>query len=199
MHAHADPHDPEPQQDQHVLLRGVTWADYLRLLDIRGEAPLPRMAYVEGTLHLMSPSRFHERIATMLGRLLELYALERDIPLYGFGSWTVRREDVLRGVEPDKCYLIGRADDDRPDLAIEVVHTAGGSDKLPIYAALGVPEVWIWAHGDLCLHLLEDSAYVEAPRSRLLPDVDPVDLASLAGRPDQHEALKAWRERLRQG
>lgn len=197
MHALAHSEAHEPVGEQRVLLSGVAWADYLRLLDIRGDRPVPRMAFLAGTLELMSPSRFHERIATMLGRLLEQYALERDVPLYGFGSWTLRREDGLRGVEPDECYVVGRPEAEVPDIVIEVEHTSGGLDKLAIYAALGVPEVWRFARGTLTLHALRDDHYVQVPRSTLLPDLDPAVLADFAARTDQHEAIKAWRDLLR--
>jgi Uma2 family endonuclease len=197
MHAIAHNEAQEPVGEQRVLLSGVSWADYLRLLDIRGDRPVPRMAFLDGTLELMSPSRFHERIATMLGRLLEQYALERDVPLYGFGSWTLRREEGLRGVEPDECYVVGRPEAEVPDIVIEVEHTSGGLDKLPIYAALGVPEVWRFARGTLTLHALRDDHYAQVPRSALLPDLDPAVLADFAARTDQHAAIKAWRDLLR--
>ncbi|MEG4506483.1 Uma2 family endonuclease [Microcoleus sp. F6_B4] len=34
-----------------------------------------------------------------------------------------------------------------PDLAIEVVFTSGGIDKLQLYKRLGIPEVWFWEDG----------------------------------------------------
>ncbi len=197
MHALAHSEAHEPVGEQRVLLSGVAWADYLRLLDIRGDRPVPRMAFLEGTLELESPSRFHERIAKMLARLLEMYAIERDVPMHGVKSWTLRREEGARGAEPDECYLIGRAEGERPDLVIGVVYTSGGLDKLDIYAGLGIPEVWFWTRGTLTLHALRDDHYVQVPRSTLLPDLDPAVLADFAARTDQHEAIKAWRDLLR--
>jgi hypothetical protein len=36
-----------------------------------------------------------------------------------------------------------------PDVAIEVIWTRGGLDKLDVYRGLGVPEVWTWQEGRL--------------------------------------------------
>jgi hypothetical protein len=50
---------------------GVPWAHYEAQLALRGEAPVPRMAYLEGTLERMRPARDHERVKSILGRLIE--------------------------------------------------------------------------------------------------------------------------------
>ena len=59
------------------------------------------MTYLEGSLEIMSPSRRHEVEKKQIARLLELFCLERDIPLYGYGSTTFRKEEHERGLEPD--------------------------------------------------------------------------------------------------
>lgn len=50
----------EPREDHFVHLYGVTWADYIRILEIRGDQSAPPITYVEGTLEIMSPSRTHD-------------------------------------------------------------------------------------------------------------------------------------------
>ena len=62
----------------------------------------------------------------MIARLVEMYAADRDAPLYGYGSTTFRRELKERGLEPDECYCVGADLRTYPDLAIEVVTTSGG-------------------------------------------------------------------------
>lgn len=59
---------------------------------------------------------------------------------------------------------------DEPDLAIEVIWTSGGIEKLEVYRGLGVGEVWIWRDHVIEVHLLRDGAYHRADRSQLLPD-----------------------------
>ena len=85
------------------------------------DGPGVRMTYLRGALELMSPSRLHEDVKTRLARLLELWALERDVPLYGYGSTTFRVEPRERGLEPDECYVVGQPMAEVPELAIEVV------------------------------------------------------------------------------
>lgn len=50
-------HDDTPVEDKIIILRGATWADYQRLLEMRGDRSAPRIAYLEGELEIMSPSR----------------------------------------------------------------------------------------------------------------------------------------------
>jgi Uma2 family endonuclease len=69
--------------DQRVVLHGVSWDDFESLLAIRGESAAVRVTYLEGELELMSPSQDHEAIKTLLARLLEAYAEDRDIDLNG--------------------------------------------------------------------------------------------------------------------
>lgn len=117
---------PPRDVDQRVILNGISWRDYSVLRDLL-DGPGLRMTYLEGTLELMSPSRLHEDVKTRIARLLELYALERELRLYGYGSTTFRLEPKERGLEPDECYTVGHPMKEYPDLAIEVVVTAGAS------------------------------------------------------------------------
>src|SRR3977135_2499418 len=98
-------HDDTPTDDKIVVMRGATWADFQRLLEVRGEAPVPRMAFLEGSLELMTPSRLHESIKSRIGRLVEVFCLENDIEFSPYGSWLLEREDEERGLEPDECYV----------------------------------------------------------------------------------------------
>lgn len=172
------------EHDHIVILSGASWADYQRALEIRGERRTPRIAYLEGCLQLMSPSRYHESISSVLGGLVEAWCIDRAIDVTPVGSWTIERKELERGAEPDECYIFGDGDgiDDwvRPDLAIEVVWTSGGLSKLEIYRGLGVPEVWTWQKGVLHVHCLQDQKYVECSSSAALPDIDLTLLARLA-------------------
>jgi Uma2 family endonuclease len=185
--------------DHRVFLRGVTWADYERLLEIRGEKSVPRMTYLEGTLELMSPSRHHEMIKILLSCLVETFCLERDIDFTGVGSWTIKREEEERGAEPDECYVFGPLPEEplRPDLAIEVVWTSGGLDKLEVWKKLLVPEVWFWEDEALSVHRLRGGEYVEVPRSEWLPTLDLAHLLTFLDRPSTFAAIRDYRAALR--
>jgi Uma2 family endonuclease len=193
---------PSAEADQRVRLHGVSWRDYETVLAIRGDDAGVRLTYLRGELEFMRPSWRHGLIQKTIARLVEIYALERDIELEGAGSWTVKEELQERGAEPDECYFLRRPDGaqpERPDLALEVVHTSGGLDKLEVYRGLGVPEVWFWREGRLEVHLLEGGAYVSSPTSRLLPDLD-LDLLLRHLDPEhQSRATRNYLAALRQG
>lgn len=192
---------PDPDRiDQRVTLRGVGWEDYEAILRARGERGGVRVTFLEGVLELMSPSIFHESDKKKLARLVEAFAEETDVPLEGYGSWTVRKREAERGAEPDECYVLGSGDgeaSERPQIAIEVVWTGGGIDKLEVWRGLGVPEVWFWQDGALAFFALRGDRYEKIPRSAMLAGLDPALVAECMGAPSQTEAVRTLRSRLR--
>jgi Uma2 family endonuclease len=145
----------------------------------------------------MSPSEAHENKKTLIARLLETFAIERDVPLAGLGSTTYRREAAARGLEPDECYFFEPRRGPYPDIAIEVVVMAGGVDKLEVYRGLGVQEVWFWENDAFHLHALGVDGYVPVTSSALVPGLDFELLATFVRREDQHRAVREFRDRLR--
>ncbi|MBX3191604.1 MAG: Uma2 family endonuclease [Labilithrix sp.] len=188
-------HAPSPADEQRILLSNVPWATYVVLRDSVDSSGV-RMTYLKGWLEIMSPSREHEVDKTQIARLLELFCLERDIPLYGYGSTTFRREEHEQGLEPDECYCRG-ANRETPDIALEVVVTRGAIDKLVIYRDLGVREVWIFEDGRFRLLGLRGAAYEVIETSGVLPEIDLARIAHYAAQEDQHAALRAFRDELR--
>jgi Uma2 family endonuclease len=133
----------------------------------------------------------------LLARLLELWAVERNVPLYGYGETTLRDDLERAGLEPDECYTLRRPLHRVPDLAIEVVVTRKALNKLRIYETLGVGEVWILEKGALTVHVLGRRGYKLANASALLPALDLELLARHAAMPDQHRAVMSYRDALR--
>lgn len=190
--------DDRPHEDHFVVLRGVSWSDYQRVLEIRGDSSSPRIAYLEGRLEIMSPSDSHERIKSLIGCLVEVWCLEHDVEFTTVGSWTLEDKTTDRGVEPDECYIFGPARKTRrPDLAIEVIWTSGGLDKLEIYRKLGVAEVWIWRRSTLTPHVLREESYEAAARSEVLPGIDLGQLTRFLDQPTTSAAIRAYRDVLR--
>lgn len=182
--------------DQRVVIYGVPWQTYSAIRELL-DSPGLRMSYIEGTLELMTPSPLHELRKTTIARLVEVFALERDVPLVGYGSTTFRREAKERGLEPDECYVLGGELRDVPDIALEVVIKSGGIAKLPIYAGLGVREVWFFQNDSFGLYRLEGEEYERIERSALIPALDFDLLVRFAIRDDQHEAVREYRDLLR--
>jgi len=164
------PHDEAPNDDHVVLLHNAAWSDYQRVLELRGDRSVPRLAYLEGVLQLMSPSRDREAIKSLIGCLVEVWCLEHNIEFSVFGSWTLESKQDERGVEPDECYIFGDPRGvQRPHLAIEVIWTSGGLDKREIYRKLGVAELWFWRRGRIVVHVLRGETYEETPTARCFP------------------------------
>ena len=147
----------------------------------------------------MSPSKDHERIKGYLGRLIEAYALARGVRLSPYGSWTLKNAPGQVGLEPDECYIVG-ADQGKaaPDLAVEVILTSGGLDKLEIYRRLGIREVWLWQAGRLEVHVLEAGRYGRVESSAIFPGLDLDLVASLLDQPTALDAVLALQARLRE-
>lgn len=183
------------RSEQRIVLTGVPWSTYVLLRDTV-DNPGTRMTYLEGLLEIARTSRAHEVDKKQIARLLELFCLERDIPLFGYGSTTFRKEEKQRGLEPDECYCRGR-DGDVPDIAIEVIVTHGFIDKLDVYRGLGIREVWLFEAGAFRVLALGPDGYAPIPQSAVLPELDLARLAHHAVLPDQHAALRTFRDELR--
>jgi len=194
----APAHRAAQPDDQIVLLNQADWSDYERLLEIRGESAIPRLTFIDGVLELMTPSWYHESDKKTLARLIETWALEMDVALGGAGSWTIKSTLAKRGAEPDECYLLEPIEKEpsRPDIAIEVVRTSGRLNKLEVYRALEVPEVWFWQQGQLQFYGLEGDQYQRLERSGMLPQLDPALIESCMNAPTQTEAIRQLRRVL---
>lgn len=186
--------------ESRIILNGVTWQQYDTLVTMFiDQFPALRMTYLEGTLEFMTTSPEHERLKKSIARLIEAYAEEEDIELNGYGNATFRAQTVTRGLEPDECYCFGELKE-VPDIAIEIVITSGSIDKLAVYQGLGVKEVWFWQNQQFSFYQLQQpiANYVASDRSGLLPNLDPSLLAKYMGESNQTQAVKAYRNALRQ-
>lgn len=181
--------------EQRLVLRGLTFKDYVLLSDVLGHRPGLHLTYLRGTLEIMTTSPLHEHIKKLIARLVELHALLKGVRILGYGSATYRREEADRGLEPDECYCIDTKKD-FPDLAIEVVVTAG-MNKLDVYAGLGVTEVWVYEDGRFTTYRLGTDGYEVQATSRFFPELDFAVLAEHVAMTDQDDAVRAYWVRLR--
>jgi Uma2 family endonuclease len=174
-----------------IVLHDIPWSVYVQLRKA-DDRPGVRMSYWNGTLELMSPEYIHDKTKVRLTRLVTAVVEELDIASACAGSTTFQLpgEGEKKGAakEPDSCFYIKneiliREKDDidlpvdpPPDLAIEVDNTTDSARKLPIYAALGVPEVWRYdvRTRELVFGRLQpDGTYAEVTRSVSLPMLTP--------------------------
>jgi len=183
--------------DQRVILDGIDWWQFETFLAIRGDRAGVRVTYLEGQLEIMSPSQSHEALAKLIARLLEAYADATGLVFEGYKSMTMRNAAELRGIEPDECYAVGAAKAS-PDLAVEVIWTHGGIDKLDIYRGLGVKEVWVWKKEELKAYELRGDAYVEITQSTVIPGLAPSFIRKFLDCETQTEAVRKLRDALKE-
>ena len=202
--------------EQKVILHGISWDTYERLLADHGDRAVPRFAYDRGVLEAMSPSVEHEGLARTIAMIVSIVAEEVEVDVFDAGSTTFKREDLERGFEPDGCFYIQHAGrirskrridlttDPPPDLVIEVDITSPSLNKLPIYASIGVAEVWRHDGERLSIFRLEGANYVATEASRVLPPLDADVLSELAAvswaqeRTVWMRAVRDWVRRHRQ-
>jgi Uma2 family endonuclease len=192
-------HDDTPVGDQIVVLQGLSWSDYQRMLELRKDGRVPRFAYLEGQLEIMKPSQARVALTSRISHLLAAWCLERGVDFSAYGSWTLEDKSTARALEPDECYVFGSDPNAaQPHLAIEVVWTSGGLRRLDIYQKLGVREIWFWRKGCLTPYVLTGEHYREAATSSVLPGIDLSQLCSYLDRATTNEASREYRAALTQ-
>src|SRR5688572_7875703 len=133
----------------------IDWDEYEQLLtQMDNFHPGHRLSYDRGRLIVVSPSIEHERAKVFISGLVQALAEEMDLTVEPAGATTFKRKLLKKGVEPDTCFyvqnaasVIGRrtfrqGEYPAPDVVVEIDMSNDSLDKFPIYAALGVPEIW---------------------------------------------------------
>jgi len=167
--------------ERRVVIRGVGWQGYQTLQSLVGNQPV-RLTYDRGDVELMSPLFKHERNRSLLAQMVEILTEELGISRISAGATTLKREDLDRGLEADASFYLrdlsrlrdtdnlDLAMDPPPDLAIEIEITRSVLNRLGVYGALGVPEIWRFDGRNLrILDRQPDGSYREIPRSEALP------------------------------
>ncbi|MBD1834300.1 Uma2 family endonuclease [Cyanobacteria bacterium FACHB-472] len=169
--------------EQRTVLPNISWETLEALLIETGEDRGWRFAYDGSTLELMTPLFEHENPKSNFGNLIIFLALELDIEIKSAGSTTLKRQIANRGIEPDNCYYIHNEPavrgkqkldletDPPPDLVIEIDITSSSVNKLEIYFALGVPELWRYDGRNLKFYQLTEGKYSECEFSIAFPIV----------------------------
>lgn len=172
---------PPSEPGYRFILHGVSWATYQRLLDDFKDSHAAHFAYDRGALEIMVLSTKHERPNRTLALLVEVLAEELNMDVQRLGSTTFTREDLDKGFEPDSCFYIQNearvrgkdeidlAVDPPPDLVIEIDITSPSLNKFPIYAQIGVPEVWRYDGRQLQMSTLANGEYIHIDQSTAFP------------------------------
>jgi Uma2 family endonuclease len=200
-----------------VMLRGVRYQDYVHLRCEPRNDHL-RMTYHDGTLEIMSPEARHETPARRFAIIVHEVTTEFELPCTPTGGATFRRGSAGKntkgaGREPDESFylanesrILGKSiinldeGDPPPDLWIEVDNRATSRGKLPVFAELGVPEVWRYRvkQNSLWFGRLIEGSYEAIERSVALPMLTPalvleaLDMSVGVSGPVWARRLRSW-------
>ncbi len=199
-------------RDGTLVLYGVPWEEYEDLLVLMEDKPACHVSYNDGVVKIMSPRADHEYPKDVALSLVRVYADELDIVLESYGSTTYRERKKAKGVEPDTSFYVQNAErmiarkeidlenDPPPDVVVEVDTTNESFDKLEIYAALRVPEIWRFDGHWFQILALGENTYSETANSLALPLItgeiltEYLNLGEING---QTAMLKAFRRFLK--
>jgi Uma2 family endonuclease len=185
----------ETIREQRFIQTGVSWEAFKFIQKGFENSPNVRLFYYLGELEVLATSPEHEIVKGNIGFLLEDYLLSQDIDFIGTGSFSQEKEGEA-AVQADESYCFGQKKA-LPDLAIEVVLTSGGLDKLRRYKRLGVREVWFWENNALSMYALEGDSetgeYRKLQQSQFVPNLDCSKLARCAAIASRVQAVKAFR------
>ncbi len=184
--------------DQPILIDGLTWREFKAAEQLIAR-PGVRLSFLDGTLEIRRmPGEQHETVKERIGTLLDLYLLQIGLDYTPTGSMTLESEAGLVKREADKSYKLG-ANRARPDLAIEVVVTSGGINKLEAYKRLKISEVWFWEDGTLAIYHLRTATqfrYEQIASSEELPELDMALMLRCINMTNHVEAVKSFQQAL---
>jgi Uma2 family endonuclease len=195
-----------PESPQHILLDRISWQFYERLLEELNDRPI-QVTFDNGSLEIMAPLPPHEFWKKRVAMLVECMLIELEVDFLPLGSTTFKREDLEKGFEPEECYYIQKAAavrgkdrldltiDPPPDLAVEVDITSWSIARQPIYAALGIPELWRFENRRLIvLHLDRAGQYARATASLAFPFLPLAEFEKFLLRLEHESPTKVLRE-----
>jgi Uma2 family endonuclease len=196
-----------------LIFQNVSWEEYEELLEDMGPGYAPRISYDHGRLEINRSLPIHEYLKECVSGVLYALADEMEQDVNGLGSTTFKYEPWLQGLEPDACFylrndprVIGveRFDPDvpppAPDIAVEIDGASESLSRFPIYANLGVPEIWRCDGRQAQMYHLTEAGYVEATASRAFPFLTGAVLYQFLERCEtegQSATLRAFREWVR--
>ncbi len=170
--------------ESRILLTGVDWATFRKLTS---ESTGARFAYDQGVLEIMSPGPLHESDKELMGQFVRIVARSLRIPRLDMGSTTWFAAEADRGLEADECFYFDQekiamaaaalkrrsndpGDYPAPDLAVEVDLSPPRLNRMAIYAALRIAEIWRFDGESLVIERLNDAGtYERVASSGFLP------------------------------
>ncbi|MGI8669057.1 MAG: Uma2 family endonuclease [Aridibacter sp.] len=164
-----------------LILQNISWEFYEQILDEYKGSNAVHFAYDDGFLEVEVPLSKHEVPIGLLSDIVSTICIEQELDIRNVGSTTFRKPARSKGCEPDSAFYIQNvrkikglleidlSKDPPPDLVIEVDVTSPSLNKLPIYAALGVTEIWLYKGEKVEFYKLYGEFYQEIENSIVFP------------------------------
>jgi Uma2 family endonuclease len=180
-----------------LIFEGLTWREFKAVEAILSQ-PGYRFSFLDGTLAIeLGLDGLHKLIKARIGALLQIYLLAAGFDFTPTGSMTLESESGLVKREADESYRLTEGQKS-PDLAIEVVFSSGGINKLEAYKRLKIAEVWFWEDGVLEVHHLrgegEAAGYEKVAQSEAVPGIDLELLRRCITMVNHVEAIKTFQQ-----
>jgi Uma2 family endonuclease len=208
---------PKPSE-QRIVLEKISWQQFEAILAETGADRTTRFTFDRGRLEMMTPLEEHDRCHKLIESLILVLAEVMKLQVEGYKAPTLKRPDLGVAVEPETGYYLqqvaavqGKAainltTDPPPDLVLDVTLSKSTVDRLALYAALGIPEVWRYVSqpgddflkGQLQIYGLDGQRYVVSanslafpflPAGRILQFIDESDALGLM---TALRSLRAW-------
>ncbi|MCX7421804.1 MAG: Uma2 family endonuclease [Planctomycetia bacterium] len=199
--------------EQRLALRAIDWATYQTISKaLTGQHV--RLTYDCGRLEFLTISSKHGILSRFFSRLIAILTEELNLPILSCGDMTCDNEAAMCGIEPDECFYLeneprvrGQDEidltvDPPPDLAVEIEISPAPRNRMGIYTALQIREVWRLDGVRLSVHQLTDSGeYTESTQSRYFRKIEVAGLLEFIERrtqTDENSLRKSFREWVRQ-
>jgi Uma2 family endonuclease len=192
-----------------LVLHDISWETYQCLLADSLDNCAIRMTYGDGTLEIMVVYVGHETPNRILASIAEIIAEETGLDFCPTGSTTFQRSDLLKGFEPDSSFYFQNAaairgkseldlqTDPPPELVLDVDITRSSLRRFPIFAAIGVAEIWRYDGERVKFHSLSGGEYHEMEQSIVLPPMT-ASQASIFLKKNAEQTAPVWLRSVRE-
>ena len=187
-------------QDSPLLFSGLTWREF-KVVEQLLDRPGYRLSFLDGILEIQQmPGEPHETVKKRISALLELFLLAAGFDFTPTGSMTLENEVLAVKREADKSYKLAPSRK-LPDLAIEVVVSSGGINKLEAYKRLKIKEVWFFEDGVLEFYHIRGEGdslhYEKIVESEEVKGIDRALLSRCILMANHVDALKTFQQALK--
>ena len=164
-----------------IVVQNIDWNLFNRISTIYNDCDFLRLSFNDNFVEIDAANKYWEKPFALLSDLVKFTCEETKTDYIEVGQTVLRDINKAKSVQTlggfyiqNKLRLKDLLKNDSttvvsPDLVIEVDVTSPSLDKMPIYAALGVPEVWLYKGERVEFYQLFRENYQKIENSIALP------------------------------